>query len=75
MYGQGFTRKDTRAVKANIQEQSKMYMRIFMSPLFVCLLPQVFTYIFEATADGLFQNNKSHAVIMRFIHTQDGKKE
>ena len=66
---------NTGIMKADREEHSKVYVRFFMSLTLAGLLPQVSALSFETVARKLFDDDRSHAVIIRFIHTQDGEKE
>ena len=66
---------ESKVLKSDKEEQSKGFMRLFEHLALVSLLPQVSVLFFDTVERKSCSDNQSHAVIMHFIHTQDGEKE
>lgn len=62
-------------LKAEKEDQSRMLERAVWSLAIVGVLPQLSALSLETVCRGLERTGRSHTVIIRFIHTQDGAKE
>lgn len=66
---------ESRILKAEKEDQTRMLERAVWGLAFVGLLPQISALSLGTVGRSFEESRKSHTVIIRFIHTQDGAKE